>query len=194
MVSNTYIALFLNKKKVINLFNVFRSSDGRILIASSTDGYCSIIQFQKGELGEEYKKENNIATNSNAEQPTSSSSAKDISEKSIPTIDIDNSAMDIEIVKSKEKEILNENPECILNQDNKLLNNTVDKENDLKNKEPEDTEDIKLVYNEESITESTKAIIKHTPKKEKVPLIIPNRKPRRVQLITLSSPKGFKKE
>ena len=101
--------------------------------------------------------------------------------------------MDIEIVKSKEKEILNENPECILNQDNKLLDNTIDQEN-LKNKEPEDTEDIKLVYNEESITESTKANIKHTPKKEKVPLIIPNRKPRRVQLITLSSPKGFKKE
>ncbi|KAK9303944.1 hypothetical protein QLX08_004531 [Tetragonisca angustula] len=180
------------------LTDVGWSSDGRILIASSTDGYCSIIQFQKGELGEEYKKKDNIPTNSNAihndsKQPTSSSSAKDVSEKSVPTIDIDNSAMDIEIVKSKEKEILNENPECILNQDNKLLDNTIDQEN-LKNKEPEDTEDIKLVYNEESITESTKANIKHTPKKEKVPLIIPNRKPRRVQLITLSSPKGFKKE
>ena len=30
---------------------IFRSSDGRILVVSSLDGYCSIISFKDGELG-----------------------------------------------------------------------------------------------------------------------------------------------
>ena len=33
---------------------VFRSSDGRTLVISSSDGYCSIVQFNEGELGEPY--------------------------------------------------------------------------------------------------------------------------------------------
>lgn len=44
---------------VIGRFNLlieldFRSSDGNTLVVSSTDGYCSIINFKRGELGEEY--------------------------------------------------------------------------------------------------------------------------------------------
>ena len=35
-----------------NLFAYhFRSSDGRIVVVSSLDGYCSIISFESGELG-----------------------------------------------------------------------------------------------------------------------------------------------
>lgn len=102
--------------------------------------------------------------------------------------------MDIEIIKSKEKETFIRNPESVLNQDNKLLDNIINEKNDVNNKETEETEDIVLVYNEESTTEVTKANIKHIPKKKEVPLIISNKAPRRVQLITLSSPKGFKKE
>ena len=30
---------------------MFRSSDGRLLVISSTDGYCSFIKFDEGELG-----------------------------------------------------------------------------------------------------------------------------------------------
>ncbi|XP_063237843.1 chromatin assembly factor 1 subunit B [Bacillus rossius redtenbacheri] len=30
------------------------SSDGRVLVVASTDGFCSIVTFSKGELGEEY--------------------------------------------------------------------------------------------------------------------------------------------
>lgn len=125
---------------------------------------------------------------------TLNSSAKDTSEKHLSTNDIDNSAMDIEIIKSKEKETFIRNPESVLNQDNKLLDNIINEKNDVNNKETEETEDIVLVYNEESTTEVTKANIKHTPKEKEVPLIISNKAPRRVQLITLSSPKGFKKE
>lgn len=33
---------------------VFRSSDGSTLVVSSSDGYCSIVQFNQGELGEPY--------------------------------------------------------------------------------------------------------------------------------------------
>ena len=33
---------------------VFRSSDGSSLVVSSSDGYCSIVQFNEGELGEPY--------------------------------------------------------------------------------------------------------------------------------------------
>ena len=33
---------------------VFRSSDGSTLVVSSSDGYCSIVQFNEGELGEPY--------------------------------------------------------------------------------------------------------------------------------------------
>lgn len=33
----------------------YRSSDGKMLIASSTDGYCSIVTFSEGELGNVYE-------------------------------------------------------------------------------------------------------------------------------------------
>ena len=35
----------------MNLFPSLRSSDGRIVVVSSLDGYCSIISFEEGELG-----------------------------------------------------------------------------------------------------------------------------------------------
>lgn len=30
---------------------LFRSSDGSMLVASSSDGYCTIVHFKEGELG-----------------------------------------------------------------------------------------------------------------------------------------------
>ncbi|XP_067634310.1 chromatin assembly factor 1 subunit B [Eurosta solidaginis] len=38
------------------LTDVTWSSDGRIVVVSSTDGFCSLITFEAGELGEEYEK------------------------------------------------------------------------------------------------------------------------------------------
>lgn len=188
-------------KKKINLFIIFRSDDGRILIASSTDGYCSIIHFQKGELGQEYKKQNDISTKSDSinnfkQFTTSSFNIKNVSEKPVATADIDNSAIDFDI-KHEIKKILNENSQNIKNENNKLLNHTIKQKKDLDNKmEIEETEDIKLVYNEESTNEVIKVNIsqKDISQKSEVPLIIPSKTPRRVQLITLSSPKGLKKE
>ena len=34
---------------------LYRSGDGRFLVVSSTDGYCTIISFAEGELGTPYK-------------------------------------------------------------------------------------------------------------------------------------------
>lgn len=184
------------------LTDVAWSDDGRILIASSTDGYCSIIHFQKGELGQEYKKQSDIpiksdSINNNFKQFTTSSfNIKNVSEKSATTADIDNNAIDIDI-KHEIKKILNENSQNIINENNKLLNHTIKQKKDLDNKmEIEETEDIKLVYNEESTNEVIKVNIsqKDISQKSEVPLIIPSKTPRRVQLITLSSPKGLKKE
>ncbi|OAD61577.1 Chromatin assembly factor 1 subunit B [Eufriesea mexicana] len=178
------------------LTDVAWSSDGRILIASSTDGYCSIINFQKGELGEEYKKQSDIPTkhtsDNDLKEATSNFAIR--SEKPLPTTDIDNSAIDIDIAKNDSKENLYKTSENSLNQSNRLLDHTNQKI-DLNNKmDIEETEDIKLVYNEESTNGISKTITKHIPKKLEIPIIIPNKTPRRVQLITLSSPKGLKKE
>lgn len=43
------------------MFNCFiRSSDGQLLIVSSSDGFCSIISFSKEELGETYMEQAKI--------------------------------------------------------------------------------------------------------------------------------------
>lgn len=41
------------------MYVLCRSSDGRILVVSSTDGYCSLVSFAKGELGTPYVGEKN---------------------------------------------------------------------------------------------------------------------------------------
>ena len=35
-------------------FLVFRSSDGNTLLVASTDGFCSVVNFKEGEIGEVY--------------------------------------------------------------------------------------------------------------------------------------------
>ena len=153
------------------LTDVTWSSDGKILIVSSTDGYCSIIHFQKGELGEEYKKESSTPTTHNVsndckQTPTLSNDSK--TEDYLPTVDVDNSAIDIDIE----------------HENNKLLNDSTIPKQELNNKaEFEETEDVKLIYTEESTNEVDKVNTK-----------ILSKAPRRVQLITLSSPKGYKKD
>jgi len=38
-----------------NYLDVCRSNDGSMLVVSSTDGYCSLVQFSDNELGAPYK-------------------------------------------------------------------------------------------------------------------------------------------
>ncbi|CAL7934390.1 unnamed protein product [Xylocopa violacea] len=180
------------------LTDITWSSDGRILITSSTDGYCSIIHFEKDELGEEYKKTNDIptksstASNSCKDPPLPSINVTNITKTSLPTTDIDSNAMDIDLMNHEMEKNLDKNSENVLDQNNELLGSTTNERKELNNKiEIEETEDIELVYNEESTNGATKANVK--TKKVEAPSAISNKAPRRVQLITLSGPKGLKK-
>ncbi|CAK9820899.1 Chromatin assembly factor 1 subunit B [Anthophora plagiata] len=178
------------------LTDITWSSDGRILIASSTDGYCSIISFQNGELGEEYKRQSSTPVKSaTVNNDCKQSPTKDTTEKLLPTTDIDNSAMDIDIVKYEKKDLLDKNSVNLLDQSNKLSDHINSQEKELNNEmQIEETEDIKLIYNEESTTGGAKTNVKNSPPKSVIPSVIACKTPRRVQLITLSSPKGLKKE
>lgn len=58
-------------------FNVdcFRSHNGRLLVIASTDGYCTIVTFEDGELGEAYKKQ--VHEMFSVDQPTNSSTGNE---------------------------------------------------------------------------------------------------------------------
>ena len=174
------------------------SSDGTILVASSTDGYCSVIHFQKDELGEEYKNENNalmkLVTNNNCKQsPSSSNITKSTTEGRLPPTDIDNNAMDISIHDVKSD--FNKSAENVENKSKRLPDDLATQEKKLSSEaDVEETEDIILVYSEESTNDVGKVNVKNTPKKLEVPSVVTNKTPRRVQLITLSSPKTLRKE
>ncbi|XP_077276772.1 chromatin assembly factor 1, p105 subunit [Temnothorax americanus] len=183
------------------------SSDGQILIACSSDGYCSIIHFEKGELGKIYKTKVSVqgsaVVNKTSKSSVKKSSTSIIKDKSnVPTYDLDDCAMDIELVKSDTVEAMASNRPEELNEqksDKVVDNQDVRSENDLqierryKKSNEEETEDIKLVYNEES-SDTSKTKTKNTPPKSDVVPIICHKTPRRVQLITLSSPKRLKKQ
>nr|XP_012234979.1 PREDICTED: chromatin assembly factor 1 subunit B [Linepithema humile] len=178
------------------------SSDGQNLIVASSDGYCSVIHFEKGELGKIYEKEpvSAVKKTPKSSGKKSSNKMKDNPMKSnLTTFDIDDCAMDIDLVKCDTKTIVNDPPEELNGQKSKkvMSEHSITSEiNDLQtikklNEDTEETEDIKLVY-EESINDTTKTKAKTTPPKVDVAPIICHKTPRRVQLITLSSPKRQK--
>lgn len=105
--------------------------------------------------------------------------------------------MDIELVKSDTIDtIAKQSEEHNEQESNKVMNSQdIRSENDLqidKKSTEEETEDIRLIYEESSDMNKTK--IRNTPPKSDVAPIICHKTPRRVQLITLSSPKGLKKQ
>lgn len=111
-------------------------------------------------------------------------------EKCRSNIDLCSDAMDIDIRKGinamgfeKETNVDNDEEKNVINCNIQGVNDPV----------LEETEDIQLVYKEESNTESFVDTVKKTPPKPIVPNVINAKTPRRVQLITLSSPKGGKK-
>lgn len=162
-------------------------------MVSSTDGYCSIIQFQDDELGKIYEKPIECEKIKETKLETTPTKEK----KSQPFIDIDTNAMDIDIKK----------PDSItkLANDTKKIIDTV-KNNDIKKSENqknltneeklktneifEETEDIKLIYEDNNTENNVKPPTgRQTPTKVELPLV---KTPRRVKLITISSPKNKK--
>jgi hypothetical protein len=163
-----------------------------------------VIHFEEGELGKIYEKKPVSAvkkTPKSSGKKSLNDTTKDNPMKSnITTFDVDDCAMDIDLVKCDTKAIVNDPSEELNGQKSKkaMGNHSITSEgNDLQtikklNEDTEETEDIKLVY-EESINDTTKTKTKTTPSKVDVASIVCHKTPRRVQLITLSSPKGLKK-
>ncbi|XP_018315661.1 chromatin assembly factor 1 subunit B isoform X2 [Mycetomoellerius zeteki] len=181
------------------------SSDGQILITSSSDGYCSIIYFEEGELGEIYKMKENSVQESTIIKETSKNSSKKSSyntikdKNNVSTFNVDDCAMDVELVESnttnaitnnRSEELDGQKPDEIISSKNIISENNLQIDKKLNE---EETEDIKLVYNEENSSDVTKVKTRNTPPKSDAPIIC-HKTPRRVKLITLSSPKGHKKQ
>lgn len=101
--------------------------------------------------------------------------------------------MDIDIVKHQVKDIITKNSDNMLNQSNKTAQDGIGQKKELNKADAEETEDIRLVYSDENTNEVVKTNARTTPKKPEIPSITANKTPRRVQLITLSSPKRLKK-
>nr|CAD7441719.1 unnamed protein product [Timema bartmani] len=78
--------------------NNVRSSDGRALVVSSTDGYCSIVTFAEGELGKEYKPSKD-AQESDGQTPSKSKAEKSV-DKTVK--DSDNSTLQTSNIKINE--------------------------------------------------------------------------------------------
>lgn len=191
------------------LTDIAWSSDGHILVVSSTDGYCSIIHFSKNELGHVYD-DGKGATMISSKLPNSNNSETITKSTKIETkgstllLDIDNNAMDVDVIKyNKEvtkhssddecKKISHQNNEKMEQNDNNLseYNSIKDRYESQNDETREETEDIKLVFNEES-NNDTKASKNNISLKMDAPSVISKKTPRRVELITLSSTKRKK--
>ncbi|XP_058788838.1 chromatin assembly factor 1 subunit B [Phymastichus coffea] len=187
------------------LTDITWSSDGRLLVASSSDGYCSIIHFQVGELGEIYEM-------APKEVATKKSDVEDIKEKlkstSTPFIELDANAVDMYILQKNSESIQKDETKPATSKENsdkvevddraKVENkptrklNTLEGEIRKNSSNFDETEDFQLIL-EDTIAESEKPNVKTTPSKnEKTSTTVLARTPRRVQLITLSSPRRAK--
>lgn len=152
----------------------------------------------------------NAIVKETSESSTKKSSNNTIKDKNnVPTFDVDDCAMDIELISiNNRSEDLNEQKSNEVTSDQNIR-----LEDDLqvdKKLNEEETEDIKLVYDEGNSNDTIKTKTKNTPPKSApvkyhvpsvdiapviyhVPPVVCHT-PRRVKLITLSSPKEPKKQ
>lgn len=182
------------------LTDVTWSSDGRLLVVSSTDGYCSIVYFQEGELGKVY--EGSTSVQSIAERKTEKTIRPDVckidtandanAEKNGFVHDLCSDAMDIDI--TKRKDVLDSAEEVKIIDNEEETRKNIEETETVNNDAAvfEETEDIELVYKEESNAGIPSDSVKKTPPKPTVPNVITAKTPRRVKLITLSSPRSGK--
>lgn len=162
-------------------------------MVSSTDGYCSLVHFEVGELGEFYEPATPLVT---TKKPTIDKSLNNVKGT---FIEPDSDAMDIDITKCVSPKLeLAKKLEPVVEVQSKKVQSEDD---ELK----EETCDIKLVLedsnsktskeesSEKDDSESSKNSGKVTPIKTQPPILL-NKTPRRVELITISSPKQKKKQ
>lgn len=171
-------------------------------MVSSTDGYCSIIHFSENELGHVYngKGETSFPNSNNNERIAPNTSSAIETKDNTLLLDIDTNAMDVDVTKNRkittqsiddQCEKYHENNDIIKQSNYNLSEGNLSKYGNKSDETIEETEDIKLVYNEESDND-TKSIKKNTSHKMTTSSIISKKTPRRVKLITLSSSKRKK--
>ncbi|XP_071440014.1 chromatin assembly factor 1 subunit B [Hetaerina americana] len=210
------------------LTDIAWSSDGRILVVSSTDGYCSVITFTEGELGIPYKPKDETQNDISRSPLTTKNPAKEekVSEE-LPTAMKQSSIS----VKGKSEEISSDGAEIKKKNGNKNHKRHSEEEVAKKLNESEGSVDVKSKVGGEinpqetsvnsspmtgklkpSVSEldskdsresiNNSSPIKLTPEKNESPMLTNGNKtpaqeqrktPRRVQLITLSSPKSKKR-
>lgn len=168
------------------LTDISWSSDGKILAVSSTDGFCSIITFSSDELGEIYKVEKN-SENNNKETEKSAKINLHV---------LDESAMDC----TEGTEALNDESQDeirLVIEDSQIDGEDIVPSTQQQKQICADIESEKDSHNDPTQKTDIKDDIKETAplKKDSVtkddkPVTV--KTPRRVSLITLSSPKSSK--
>lgn len=138
-----------------------------------------------------------------SDKKASSNSIKDSAVKNnISTFEVDDSAMDVDLVKCNttandpSKELDGHKSDRVVlapNAGQKVDNTQTENKSSVDVHGEEETEDIKLVYSEESNSDAAKIKARNTPLRTNDAPITCHKTPRRVQLITLSSPRELKK-
>lgn len=158
-------------------------------MVSSTDGYCSIIQFEEGELGEIYDQQLTKKIEESVEKKEVEPEQKASREPPKPLLELDSNAVDIDISNTKLHPPQQEN----VSLQNEKLETEMEVDEPVTKKDGDETEDFELIL-EDTIMDSSNPNVKSTPTKSEKPNIFSARTPRRVQLITISSPKRTKVE
>lgn len=129
------------------MFCTFRSSDGRILMVSSTDGYCSVITFSEGELGTVYtgpKKRTEIVNTKTSKErlPSAKKPSKTLTEISLPISEDANMPQETKTKSVSEEKLTSEAnlaPEDV----SEKVQSSVTSE---RTEAPMDVDDFQLVY------------------------------------------------
>ncbi|XP_062599442.1 chromatin assembly factor 1 subunit B-like [Saccostrea cucullata] len=171
------------------------SPDGRTLLVSSTDGYCTFIHFDKDELGELYTetkvessevKEEKEKTPSEKSSPTASS----VSSKSEEPVIMDTDSGDLNLV----LETTNDATSPIVTTQNQtdMSENSAKKDaNDsIKASTPSDVQTTPLGPGKEGTRQQNSSTPSAMSKSEAGAKGTPTGQPRRIQFITLSSGKA----
>ncbi|KAL7643421.1 UNVERIFIED_CONTAM: hypothetical protein RMT77_005403 [Armadillidium vulgare] len=213
------------------LSDVSWSSDGKILVVSSTDGYCSLVSFCEGELGIPYESTKEI----NQESPLHNNSCTNSSNGDIEKMEVVEDLIEPKNEKNVEKEVEVENENAQLKKgsiesekegvkiekmDEKIKSNKEPKPIAVKRKPGKRVELVTLTKNNEKSKDneassseenekiervdnvvSSKILQEKVPKAEDKdknkknnntdsPSVSSQKTPRRVPLITLSSPRN----
>jgi len=169
------------------------STDGRILIVSSTDGFCSVINFEEGELGIEYdsSKTNSIAAHHSVLHPNLMKN-----ENMGPKIEVPiDKILSVDENFSSPKKNKPATPIAVRRKPRTSENSAIMQ--DKKLCYSESTQDIKLVVTCDEETEQLKTTIDSSNKTKTSSFNVDNNLTpntcKRVQFRTISTPKSKKK-